>query len=384
MYVMGAQLAALYGEAKLRVIGVYDALHRRAHLGAADLTGMYTENGADCQVGVYESLDAVLADPAVELVVITTHTSQHREPTVRALASGKKVYLDKPISVSLADALEIHAAEQKYQSPVIMGFTRRYETPWVELAKLLRSGAIGTLQMILLRSVIPYSRYFQRWHRRQELSGGALNDKCSHYFDVLSWFANSRCDRLTAMGGRSDIFAPDPDAPMRCSECDRECPYRANSGLIDQEEGPSRPLNASWVDADTARDRNDNCVYLPGADILDHACVSLHYENNVKAQLFFTVFGPWATDQETLELVGSSGRMRLERSSGTIDVISDHGRKHETISFHDPDRQSSSLWCGPASGKKSARLLRGRRTDRRRSRWHCVAEARIGDRKINP
>jgi len=341
VYVIGAQLAALYREAWLRVVGVYDLLPRRAQLGAEYLTKVYAEGGTDCQVGVYESLDKVMADPAVQLVIVTTHTSQHLEPTVRALEAGKKVYLDKPISVTLSDALAIHAAEKKYKSPIIMGFTRRYETPWVELAKLLNAGTIGTLQMVLLRSVIPYSRYLQRWHRQQDLSGGALNDKCSHHFDVLNWFTGSACDWITAMGGRSDVFAPEPDGPKRCRECDRDCPYRARSGLIDQEEGLPQSLNDSWVEAEATIDRDDNCVYLPGSDILDHALVSLHYQNGVKASLFFTIFGPWAPDQETLELVGSSGRMRLERSTGSIDVIADHGRKRETITFNDPARASS-------------------------------------------
>lgn len=341
IYVVGVQLAALYRELRLRVVGVQDVLPKRAQLGAEYLTQMYAEGGADCKVGVYGSLDAVLADSAVQLVIVTTHTNQHLEPTVRALEAGKKVYLDKPISVSLSDALAIHAAEQKYKSPIIMGFTRRYETPWLELAKLLSSGTIGALQLILLRSVIPYSRYLQRWHRQQNLSGGALNDKCSHHFDVLNWFADSACSSVTAIGGRSDVFRPDPTAPKRCRECYRDCPYRARSGLIDQEEGLTGTLNDSWVEAEATIDRDDNCVYLPGSDIIDHALVSLSYQNGVKASLFFTIFGPWAPDQETLELVGSSGRMRLERSSGSIDVIADYGLRRETIHFNDPSRASS-------------------------------------------
>lgn len=341
IYVVGVQLAALYRELRLRVVGVQDVLPQRAQLGADYLTQVYAEGGDDCQVGVYDSLNAALADPAVDLVIVTTHTNEHLEPTVRALEAGKKVYLDKPISVSLSDALAIHAAEQKHKSPIIMGFTRRYETPWVELARLLNAGTIGTLQMMLLRSVIPYSRYLQRWHRQQSLSGGALNDKCSHHFDVLNWFTESNCDSVTAIGGRSDVFKPDPTAPKRCRECYRDCPYRARSGLIDQEEGLIGPLNESWVEAQATIDRDDNCVYLPGSDIIDHALVSLKYQNGVKASLFFTIFGPWAPDQETLELVGSSGRMRLERSSGSIDVIADYGRRRETISFNDPGRESS-------------------------------------------
>ncbi|GAB4139320.1 MAG: Gfo/Idh/MocA family oxidoreductase [Sphingomonadales bacterium] len=341
VYYIGTQIAALCQELGLYVTGVHDRLPDRAHLGASYLTDLYRQGGIDHAVARYDNLDAVLADPKVDIVVVTTHTNQHRVPVLRALDAGKKVYLDKPIAVSLDDALAIQAAERRHRRPVIMGFTRRYEKPWVEMAKLLRAGAIGDLQMMLLRSVIPYSRYLQLWHRDQRLSGGALNDKSSHHFDVLNWFASSVCETVTALGGRSGVFKPDPNAPTRCRECDRDCPYRFRAGLIDYEEGRQQPPNRSWADAADPIDWDDACVYAPGADIDDHAIVSLGYRNGVKASLFFTIFGPYAPDQETFELVGASGRMRLERASGSIDLIADHGARRETIRFEDPDQSTS-------------------------------------------
>ncbi len=223
----------------------------------------------------------------------------------------------------------------------MMGFTRRYERPWIEAIGLAHDGRIGTPHMILLRSVIPYTRYLQLWHRNQAKSGGAINDKCSHHFDVLNWIAASRPVSVSAIGGRSGIFKPDPAAPERCGECDRECPYRRHHTLVDKFEGVGHVSNESWTFANRIEDRNDNCVYLPGADIDDHAIVSVAFENGMTACLFFTIFGPWAQDQETLEIVGSSGRLRMERHSGSIDVISDHGHKTETIAFADPDREST-------------------------------------------
>ncbi len=195
--------------------------------------------------------------------------------------------------------------------------------------------------MILLRSVIPYTRYLQLWHRKSALSGGALNDKGSHHFDVLNWIAKSRAVSVSAIGGRSAIFAPDPDVPERCSECDRDCPYRRHETLVDRFEGVGAVANASWSAAERVEDRNDTCVYRPGSDIDDHAIVTVRFENGIAACLFFSIFGPWAEDQETLEIVGSTGRLRMERHSGAIDVVADHGRRHETVTFADPDRAST-------------------------------------------
>ncbi len=297
-------MAEMAAETGLRIVGLHDRLPDRMEFGCQHINQIYQKNDTGCEATSFDDMAALINHPDVDLVLVTTHTNAHREPTIMALEAGKKVYLDKPISVTLEDAEAIHAAEKRVKSPVMMGFTRRYEASWREAVRHLEEGVIGDLQMVLLRSVIPYTRYLQLWHRDQSLSGGAINDKCSHHFDVLNWLAKSELQSLTAVGGRSSIFKPDPTAPKRCSECDRECAYRRHDTLIDKEEGSAEVPNPSWVDAEHVRDRNDNCVYLPGADIDDHAIVALAYENGVKANLFFTLFGPWAKDQETLELVG--------------------------------------------------------------------------------
>jgi predicted dehydrogenase len=156
------------------------------------------------------------------------------------------------------------------------------------------------------------------------------------------------------MGGRSSVFAPDPDAPKRCRECDRVCPYRVLPSDTVPEVGVFYSLEKeyagqetalfmqpSWYDALRSDEMADNCVYDPEADIFDHALVNVSYANGVKAALFLSIFGPVAEDQETLELVGSSGRIRLVRNSGKIDVVEEYGARCEEIDASDPHLESS-------------------------------------------
>lgn len=342
VHFIGSRIAEVVRHGGLHVVGVYDRISARAELAAEYLNGLYAEQGAPNRVRVFASLEDAVSDRAVSLVVVTTHTDGHREPVERAVAHRRRIYLDKPIAVSLADATAIAAAERASGQPIMMGFTRRYEQSWIEAVKLARGGRIGIPRMVLLRSVIPYTRYLQLWHRNQARSGGALNDKGSHHFDVLNWIAgDARPARLSAMGGRSGIFAPDPDAPARCRDCDRNCPYRRHETLVDQFEGSGQGPNASWIKAAEVRDRDDNCVYLPGADIDDHAVVTVHYDSGLVATLFFAIFGPWSEDQETLEILGDSGRLRMERHSGEIDLVENYGHARSTIRFSNPDRASS-------------------------------------------
>ena len=79
--------------------------------------------------------------------------------------------------MDLEEGRQILAAEARTGNRLLMGFTRRYEDSWLKMKELLDAGAVGSLQMILLRSIIPYSRYLQGWHRKREWSGGPLNPR---------------------------------------------------------------------------------------------------------------------------------------------------------------------------------------------------------------
>jgi predicted dehydrogenase len=329
-YILGARIAELWRETGMAVTAVYDVNPERSRDAKRFLEERCRLQGLEIPVTVCGSLDELISDPSVAVIMVTTHTDQHRKPAVAALRSGKTVYLDKPIAVTVEDAAAILACERETGNKLIMGFTRRYEASWRKAYDLVRDGAIGRLTMMQIRSVIPYTRYFQTWHRRSAWSGGALNDKSSHHFDVFSWFAGSRCLSLSAVGGRSGIFPPDPDAPLRCSECSRVCLYRRSLNPEDQQEGTQVLGYDSWLHAEDERNRADTCVYYPGADIIDHAICHLTYENEVKASHFWCIYGPHASDQETFELIGTQGRIVLTRSEGTVRLVR-YGSRDETV-----------------------------------------------------
>jgi predicted dehydrogenase len=91
----------------------------------------------------YPSLDALLADPGIEIVVNLTHYDGHAPVTLAAIAAGKHVHSEKPLAMRYADAVEILAAArakgvQVSCSPITwMGEAQQ------TFGKVLRSGAIG-------------------------------------------------------------------------------------------------------------------------------------------------------------------------------------------------------------------------------------------------
>ncbi len=351
IYCMGESIVALTRETGLTVRGIFDIIPERSYEAKEHLENLYAEESIDQKVRVYGEFEAILADPGCHMVLVTNHTNQHRSHAVAALEAGKKVYLDKPISVTREDADRIVEAARK--NPLIMGFTRRYEKSWVTTKRLLESGAIGTLQMMEITSIIPYHRYLQTWHRKRAQSGGAINDKNSHHFDVFNWMAGEYPEYLTAVGGRSSVFPVEENAPESCRVCSRECPYRRDPNSATTAGGSLLRLD-SWRNAEEEVEKIDTCVYAPGADISDHALVTVVYPSGVKASLFFAIFGPDTKDQETMILVGEKGKITLNRHEGLVTLVSEYGNKEEVFDCRGDDFATSHF----GADRELARALR--------------------------
>jgi predicted dehydrogenase len=204
---------------------------------------------------------------------------------------------------------------------------------------LTDQGVIGEVQMVLLRAVIPYHVYFHGWHRERRFSGDALNDKSSHHVDAMSWFVAADPVRVSGFGGRR-VYLPEKDAPKWCRDCDRSCPYRAGPGGRQAQDRLPPEKELSWLGGEDIKTARDVCVFRPGADILDHAVVNLKFENGVVGQLFYSIFGFDSEDQETFEIVGERGRIRLIRHSGELDVVSGYGEECEVIDARDANHES--------------------------------------------
>lgn len=337
VYCLAEAAVALTEETGLVVSGVYDLIQKRSAEAKKHLEELYAKRGSARRVRAYAGYDEMLDDGECEIILITNFTNQHRNYAIKALNAGKKVYLDKPISVTREDAEAIVASAR--DNPLIMGFTRRYEKSWIKAKELLESGVIGKLQMMEITSVIPYSRYLQTWHRRRRWSGGALNDKSSHHFDAFNWMAGEYPALITAVGGRSTVFPVEQNAPASCRVCRRVCPYRRDPKKVS--DGAHVLELDSWKNATEELHQIDTCVYAPGSDIVDHALVSVVYPSGIKASLFFSIFGPDTKDQERLLLLGEKGKITVNRHSGEVTVHSDFGNKTEVIDCRGDEFETS-------------------------------------------
>jgi predicted dehydrogenase len=86
---------------------------------------------------------ALVADPAVDVVSITTPNGMHREMAEAALAAGKHVWCEKPMALTMADAAAMAAAAAASGRQTLLGYNYTRNPAFRHAVKLVAGGRIG-------------------------------------------------------------------------------------------------------------------------------------------------------------------------------------------------------------------------------------------------
>jgi len=134
------------------------------------------------------SLEAVLADPAIELVVFATPNSQHRAQVEQAASAGKHVFVEKPFVLTSEDAASAIDAAHRAGIKLAIGFNRRFHPLMRELKARARDGRLGTLVSILadMTATAGFYRSSGSWRvNPAEEPAGALAGIGVHLIDAM-------------------------------------------------------------------------------------------------------------------------------------------------------------------------------------------------------
>ena len=130
------------------------------------------EHGIPRSHGSYEAL---LEDPEVDAVYIALPNSLHVEWSLRALAAGKHVLCEKPLTRSPEDAEEAFAAAERAGLVLMEAFMWRHSPQTAKLVQLVEGGVIGELQLV--RATFSFPLESRRNIRLDPaLGGGSLMD----------------------------------------------------------------------------------------------------------------------------------------------------------------------------------------------------------------
>src|SRR5947209_6263133 len=167
----------------------------------------------------YVDYHELLRQPGLDAVVIASPDHQHAPMLYAALDAKKDVYLEKPMSHSIAQSQEMIHAVRATKQIVQIGMQRRSAPAVIQAKQVIDSGVLGRITMVkpmwnwnvsraLDNSPLPgkldWRRFlgtakdrdlepmrFRRWRYFWDYSGGNMTDQGTHLMDVVQWFTGA-------------------------------------------------------------------------------------------------------------------------------------------------------------------------------------------------
>lgn len=157
--------------------------------------------------GEHASYEAVLSDPAVDAVILTTPHSQHAEHVERAAAAGKHVFVEKPFTLTAASARSAAEACARAKVVLAVGHNRRFSAAAIALKEMMDGGEFGTVLHAEAHFSAPGALAYtpDRWRaNRTESPGGAIAALGIHMIDLVCWLLGP-AERVAAQAKRRAV-----------------------------------------------------------------------------------------------------------------------------------------------------------------------------------
>jgi predicted dehydrogenase len=135
-------------------------------------------------IKTYKTLDDMLADSSVELVIVNTPNNTHYEYAKKALEAGKHVVVEKPFTITVKEGNDLIELVKKQDKKLSVYQNRRYDSDYKTIRKILQENVLGDL--------VEVEMHFDRF--KEELSpklhkeipgpgSGSLYDLGAHLID---------------------------------------------------------------------------------------------------------------------------------------------------------------------------------------------------------
>ena len=229
----------------------------------------------------------------LDAVFITSPDFVHEEQGVDVLNSGKALYLEKPMAITIEGCDRLLETAYRTGSRLFVGHNMRYFPVILKMKEVIDSGMIGEIRVGWCRHFINYGgdAYFRDWHSERKNTTGLLLQKGAHDIDVMHWLMGGYTRAVSGMGMLS-VY----------DKCARRSPDTPGCAAFKDEQWP--PLEQTG--------------FSPVIDVEDHNMVMMQLDNGTQAAYLQCHYTPDAERNYTF--IGTRGRVENIGDSDSCEV----------------------------------------------------------------
>jgi predicted dehydrogenase len=209
----------------VQITAVCDAHRQFAELGRKIVHEAYGQDAGGSFTGceMHEDHQRMLEQPGLDAVLIATPDHWHAQQVIDAARAGKDIYIEKPLSLTIAEAGRMVQAVRRYDRVCQTGSMQRSYSNFRQACELVRNGYIGKIKHVIVNvggpprdcdlpkepvpaglnwdrwlgpapvrpfhSILrpPHNDTFPKWRDYRDYSGGGMTDWGAHHFDIAQW-----------------------------------------------------------------------------------------------------------------------------------------------------------------------------------------------------
>jgi myo-inositol 2-dehydrogenase/D-chiro-inositol 1-dehydrogenase len=235
-----------------RMVAVCDLDSRRVGIAKNTVEQFYKGKGeTNVEVKTYHDFHEVLANPDIDAVIVSVPDHQHALVAVQAILAGKDVYVQKPLTYSISEAIALRTAVRSRKRILQTGSQQRSEKPWNTFriaSEAVRNGRIGKLKTVKIgigtdrpKGVKPSPQTppstfdYERWlgaapeqpfmefrtHPQDSIDGrpgwittedfglGMITNWGAHHIDIAHWAMGMELNGPTSVVAKADFMKDD-------------------------------------------------------------------------------------------------------------------------------------------------------------------------------
>ncbi|MCY1663272.1 Gfo/Idh/MocA family oxidoreductase [Chryseobacterium sp. SL1] len=134
---------------------------------------------------IYRSVEEMLENADIELVVVNTPVQTHFDYAKKALEAGKNVVVEKPFTVNVAEAEELAKLAEEKKLFVSVYQNRRFDRDYLQVQKIINEGKLGNIKEVEIRFDRFRTEPSGKAHKEnpEAIGSGSLHDLGSHLVD---------------------------------------------------------------------------------------------------------------------------------------------------------------------------------------------------------
>ena len=257
----------------------------------------FREEQGSSSLPVSDSAESLCRRDDVDWVFIGSWNCFHAEQAIIALKHGKHVFCEKPVALTLDEAVRMHEAWVASGRQFALGLVLRYSPLYRLARRMIDEDKLGNLLSFEFNETLAFNHggYIHgNWRRFSANAGSHLLEKCCHDIDLALWFAGDVPVRVASFGGNTFFV---PGNVQRQSEVGP---------------GPKgETAFQAWRDADGAN------PFTAEKDIVDHQVGILEFGSGIRAS--FHTHCMSGLPERRFYMVGSKGALRLDAYTGKVE-----------------------------------------------------------------